>query len=78
MIHFQVVRVKPNDKDAKAKLAECQKVVQRIMFQKAIAVDDDKKSVSDSINLEGMSMHLKSIVPFLWLTNLFMVYVKDS
>lgn len=53
----QVARVRPQDKDAKVKLAECQKVVQMLLFQKAIAVDDDKRSVADSINLDSMSKY---------------------
>lgn len=53
--NYQVARVRPQDKDAKLKLSECQKVVQMLLFQKAIAVDDDKKSVADSINLDAMS-----------------------
>ncbi|KAF2358771.1 PPP domain [Trinorchestia longiramus] len=51
-----VVKVRPNDKDAKLKFTECQKIVQRMLFQKAIAVDDDKKSVADSINLDAMTI----------------------
>jgi len=51
-----VVRVRPNDKDAKAKLSECQKIVKRIAFEKAIAVDEVKKSIADSIDLENMSI----------------------
>uniref|UniRef100_A0A2P2I2P8 protein-serine/threonine phosphatase n=3 Tax=Hirondellea gigas TaxID=1518452 RepID=A0A2P2I2P8_9CRUS len=50
-----VVRVRPFDKDAKLKMTECQKVVQMLLFQKAIAVDD-KKSVADSINLDAMTI----------------------
>ena len=36
------------------KYTECQKIVKRLMFQKAIAVDDEKKSVADSIDLDSM------------------------
>ncbi|XP_064083715.1 serine/threonine-protein phosphatase 5-like isoform X2 [Macrobrachium nipponense] len=49
-----VTKTRPNDRDAKVKYNECQKVVKMLMFQKAIAVDDDKKSVAESINLEAM------------------------
>nr|CDJ95950.1 Tetratricopeptide TPR-1 and Serine threonine phosphatase and Metallophosphoesterase domain containing protein [Haemonchus contortus] len=49
-----VVRAHPNDADAKRKHDECQKIVRRIAFEKAISVDHDKKSVSESIDLSTM------------------------
>ncbi|KAB7504811.1 Serine/threonine-protein phosphatase 5 [Armadillidium nasatum] len=51
-----VYKTRPNDKDAKMKYTECQKIVKVMLFQKAIAVDDEKKPVSDSINLEAMDV----------------------
>jgi serine/threonine-protein phosphatase 5 len=45
-----VVRLAPNDKDAKLKLEECQKVVARLAFEKAIASNDVVKRVSDTID----------------------------
>ena len=56
LFYLQVTKTRPNDRDAKMKYNECQKVVKMMLFQKAIAVDDDKKSVSESINLEAMGM----------------------
>ncbi len=50
-----VVKVRPNDKDAKAKYSECKKIVTRIAFEKAIAVDD-QKSVAETINLDAMTI----------------------
>jgi serine/threonine-protein phosphatase 5 len=47
-----VVRVHPKDKDAQQKLTECQKIVKRIAFEKAIAVDDKKQSAFDAIDIE--------------------------
>jgi len=47
-----VVKVRPNDKDAKLKWAECNKIVKKMAFEKAIAVDECKKSVADSINVD--------------------------
>lgn len=44
----------PNDKDAQAKLTECQKINKRIAFEKAIAVDEVKKSPFDDINIETL------------------------
>ncbi|XP_035689914.1 LOW QUALITY PROTEIN: serine/threonine-protein phosphatase 5-like [Branchiostoma floridae] len=51
-----VVKVRPNDKDAKAKFTECNKIVKRQAFERAIRVDDVKKCVSESINLESMDI----------------------
>ena len=45
----------PNDKDAALKYEECKKIVTRIRFQKAIAVDDTAKSVVNQIKIDEMS-----------------------
>ena len=50
-----VFKARPNDKDAKLKFTECKKIVQQIAFQKAISVEETKKSVADSIDLESMA-----------------------
>lgn len=55
---FQVVKVKPSDKDARAKFNECGKIVKRIAFEKAIAVEE--KPVSETIDLESLSMYNES------------------
>lgn len=52
--HFQVVKVRPSDKDAKAKYTECNKIVMMNAFAKAIAVNDNK-SVAEMLDLENMS-----------------------
>lgn len=41
-----VYKIRPNDKDAKAKFTECKKIVQQIAFQKAIAVEEKVKMSS--------------------------------
>uniref|UniRef100_A0A8R1HM65 protein-serine/threonine phosphatase n=1 Tax=Caenorhabditis japonica TaxID=281687 RepID=A0A8R1HM65_CAEJA len=51
-----VVKVCPNDKDAKAKFEECQKIVRRQAFERAISVDHDKKSVSESVDVNAMAV----------------------
>ncbi|RUS12760.1 hypothetical protein BC938DRAFT_478462, partial [Jimgerdemannia flammicorona] len=38
MVRSLVVKRAPNDKDAKAKLSECEKIVRRVEFEKAIEV----------------------------------------
>ena len=50
------MKARPGDKDAQAKYTECSKIVRRLAFEKAIAVDDGKKSIADQINLESMCM----------------------
>lgn len=51
----QVVKVKPHDKDAKMKYQECNKVVKQKAFERAIAGDEHKRSVVDSLDIESMS-----------------------
>jgi len=36
------------------KYAECNKIVKQMAFERAIRVDDTKRSIADSINLENM------------------------
>eukprot|EP00069_Balaena_mysticetus_P009869 bmy_06582T0 len=49
-----VVKVKPHDKDAKMKYQECNKVVKQKAFERAIAGDEHKRSVVDSLDIESM------------------------
>ena len=56
------MKAKPGDKDAQAKYNECNKIVRRLAFEKAIAVDDGKKCIADQINLESMCMCYRLIV----------------
>ncbi|TNN56579.1 Serine/threonine-protein phosphatase 5 [Liparis tanakae] len=51
-----VVKVRPNDKDAKMKYQECNKIVKRKAFERAIASDEIKKSVVDSLDIESMTI----------------------
>lgn len=55
-ILLQVTKTRPNDRDAQRKFQECQKVVKMIMFQKAIAVEENTKTVAQSIDLRSMGM----------------------
>ena len=54
-----VFKARPNDKDAKLKYTECKKIVQQIAFQKAISVEENKKSVAESIDVESMTVEEK-------------------
>lgn len=50
-----IVKVSPKNEDAKKKLNECSKIVKRMAFERAIAVDDSaKKSAADTVNLEAI------------------------
>ena len=49
-----VTKTHPNDKDAKMKYIECNKIATRLAFEKAISVEEKKKSVINQINLEAM------------------------
>lgn len=48
-----MAKAKPNDKQAKAKYTECNKIVKKIAFEKAISVSD--KSISEMIDFESIS-----------------------
>jgi len=54
-----VYKARPNDKDAKLKFTECKKICQQIAFQKAISVEENKKSVAEGIDLESMQVEDK-------------------
>ena len=61
LFDIQVVKVKPNDKDAKMKYSECSKIVKQKAFEKAIACNDhEKKPISETLNLDTISM--KSVI----------------
>ncbi|KAJ8674519.1 hypothetical protein QAD02_005781 [Eretmocerus hayati] len=58
-----VMKARPNDKDAKSKFLECSKIVKKLAFEKAISVEENKKSVADSINLEAMAIEDEYVGP---------------
>lgn len=49
-----VMKAKPKDVDARMKFTECNKIIKSIAFMKAISVEDTKKCVADSIDLESI------------------------
>ncbi|XP_026468472.1 serine/threonine-protein phosphatase 5-like [Ctenocephalides felis] len=51
-----VVKARPNDKDAKLKYNECNKIVKKLAFEKAIAVDKPEKNIADTIDFAAMSI----------------------
>uniref|UniRef100_A0A0R3RR96 protein-serine/threonine phosphatase n=1 Tax=Elaeophora elaphi TaxID=1147741 RepID=A0A0R3RR96_9BILA len=46
----------PNNADAKRKYDECQKLMRKIAFEKAISVDHDKRSIAESINIDTIEV----------------------
>lgn len=57
----------PNNIDAKRKYDECQKLMRRIAFEKAISVDHDRRSIAESINIDAIGI---VFIFFLYLTKL--------
>ncbi|GBP17933.1 hypothetical protein EVAR_7926_1 [Eumeta japonica] len=51
-----VTKVRPNDQDAKMKYTECNKIVKKLAFEKAISVDKKEVNIADSINLDAMTI----------------------
>lgn len=67
-----MAKLKPSDKDAQAKLKECEKVVKALRFAKAISSpDEDDVNVAESIDLSSMgARHLAARCAVLALTRL--------
>lgn len=51
-----VYKARPEDTDARTKYNECNKLVKKLAFEKAIAVNEVKKSVVDSINFDSITI----------------------
>ncbi|KAL1923412.1 uncharacterized protein VTP21DRAFT_8392 [Calcarisporiella thermophila] len=49
-----VVKRAPNDTSAKMKLTECEKIVRRIEFEKAIEFDDSVPSIADQLDVDSI------------------------
>eukprot|EP00850_Spirogloea_muscicola_P022878 SM000316S12293 [mRNA] locus=s316:27000:31545:+ [translate_table: standard] len=53
----QVAKIAPNDPDAKRKLKDCERAVQKLRFEEAIAMDDpDHVSVADAIEYASIEV----------------------
>jgi len=50
----RVYNVRPKDADAKKKFTECKKLYTQAAFARAIAVEENKVSIVDSINIDSM------------------------
>lgn len=53
-----VKKARPNDKDAQLKFMECNKIVKKIAFERAISVTAHPKSVADSLDLESIGKNV--------------------
>jgi len=52
-----VTKVKPNDKDARMKYNECNKICKRIAFEKAIASEESNpKSLADTLDIDSLEI----------------------
>ncbi|KAL1110136.1 hypothetical protein AAG570_008213, partial [Ranatra chinensis] len=51
-----VCRARPHDADAKMKFNECNKLVKKLAFEKAISVNDQRKSIADTIDFDSMTI----------------------
>ncbi|KAK7883055.1 hypothetical protein WMY93_029229 [Mugilogobius chulae] len=72
-----VVRVRPNDKDAKMKYQECNKIVKQKAFERAIASDETKKSVVDSLDIENMTIEDDYVGPKLEDGQVTLTFMKE-
>ncbi|XP_066138283.1 serine/threonine-protein phosphatase 5 [Euwallacea fornicatus] len=72
-----VTKVRPNDKDAKLKFVECNKIVKKIAFEKAISVEDNKKNIANSINLDGMTIENDYMGPELEEGKVTLKFIKE-
>ncbi|PWA22362.1 hypothetical protein CCH79_00018234 [Gambusia affinis] len=72
-----VVKVRPNDKDAKMKYQECNKIVKQKAFERAIASDEKKKSVVDSLDIESMTIEDDYVGPKLEDGKVTLQFMKD-
>ncbi|KAF5285595.1 hypothetical protein FQA39_LY16564 [Lamprigera yunnana] len=72
-----VSKARPNDKDAKLKFSECNKIVKKIAFEKAISIDDVKRNIADSIDLEAMTIEDEYTGPELEDGKVTLQFMKD-
>ena len=72
-----VVKVKPNDKDAKMKYQECSKIVKQKAFERAIAGDEHRRSVVDSLDIESMTIEDEYSGPKLEDGKVTITFMKD-
>ncbi|XP_028031383.1 serine/threonine-protein phosphatase 5 [Bombyx mandarina] len=72
-----VTTVRPYDQDAKLKYSECNKIVKKIAFEKAISVDKKEVNIADSINLDSMTIEDEYEGPMLEDGKVTLNFVKE-
>ncbi|XP_041969486.1 serine/threonine-protein phosphatase 5 [Aricia agestis] len=72
-----VTQARPNDQDAKMKYNECNKIVKKIAFEKAISVDKKEVNIADSINLDSMTIEEEYTGPSLEDGKVTLKFVTD-
>ncbi|CAH0690317.1 unnamed protein product [Spodoptera exigua] len=72
-----VTKVRPNDQDAKMKYTECNKIVKKIAFEKAISFDKKEVNIADSINLDAMTIEDEYVGPALEDGKVTLKFVTD-
>ncbi|XP_043272772.1 serine/threonine-protein phosphatase 5 [Venturia canescens] len=72
-----VTKARPNDRDAKMKYQECNKIVKKLAFEKAICIEDNKKNIADTINLDAMTIENEYIGPELEDGKVTVQFMKD-
>ncbi|XP_046578968.1 serine/threonine-protein phosphatase 5-like [Haliotis rubra] len=71
-----VTKVRPNDKDAKMKFSECNKIVKMIAFEKAISSEDDVP-MEKKLDIESMVIEDDYTGPALEDDEVTVTFVKD-
>ncbi|KAK0088617.1 hypothetical protein PV325_011310 [Microctonus aethiopoides] len=72
-----VTKARPNDNDAKIKYTECNKIVKKLAFEKAISVEENKKNIADTINLDAMAIEDDYTGPKLENGKVTLQFMKD-
>ncbi|CAG9860015.1 unnamed protein product [Phyllotreta striolata] len=72
-----VTKVRPSDKDAKTKYTECNKIVKKLAFERAIAVEDNMKNIADTINIDAMTIENEYSGPELEDGKVTLKFMKD-
>ncbi|XP_045453104.1 serine/threonine-protein phosphatase 5 [Melitaea cinxia] len=72
-----VTKVRPNDQDAKMKYNECNKIVKKIAFEKAISVDKKEVNIAETINLDAMTIEDEYEGPSLEDGKVTLKFIKD-
>lgn len=68
---MKVAKKRPNDEDAKMKYTECNKVVKKLAFERAIACDKPEKTLAEMFNELANICKFFFFLSFKYLLNMF-------